>query len=56
MNILAASLVPAIIFWIALVLGAIGLFAPAPWPRVTLFAVFVCLVLLGLQVFYLPLR
>jgi hypothetical protein len=40
-----------LLFWIILILSAIGLFAPAPWPRISGAAQVALFIIIGLRLF-----
>lgn len=47
----------AILYWIILILAAIGIFVPSPWaPRMNSVCLAILFVLLGLRVFHVPLQ
>jgi hypothetical protein len=45
-----------LLYWIVLILSAVGLFAPAPWPRVSGVASLVLFVIVGLRLFPVALQ
>lgn len=52
----ASAMLLPLLFWCILILSAIGLFAPAPWPRVSGMASLVLFIIIGLRLFYVALN